>query len=284
MNVPMPVSTKVWQPVNLKEAFTLKKKFKQEARFIAGGTLMQLQREQGVPFPPHLISLEKIRELASIEERIDGSVRIGSLSDLETSRLHPIVKKACPALAESIGTIASPAVRNRGTIGGNIVYKVGDAVPILMALNTHISWFCEDGIRTEKLSDYISGRSLAEEEAVLADIIIPSQKQGRSFFRKIGRRETFVPSVVTVAVYVLLSDQKEFQEVRIVAGGGLNTPFHLRSCESWLQGKKLTEETLAKLTLNIKKEAALAGDLFASADYRKIAAANLIVSELQKNW
>ncbi|OES46458.1 FAD binding domain-containing protein [Domibacillus iocasae] len=281
MDVSMPVPTSVWQPGSLEEARSLKKEFNGASRFIAGGTLMQMQREQGVAFPPHLISLEQIRELTDIEETVDGSVRIGALTDLETCRTHPLVKEGCPALSEAIGTIASPAVRNKGTIGGNILYGVGDAVPALLAMNARLSWFCKNGIRSEWLLDYMSDQELPAEGAILTDISIPSLVEGHCFFRKVGRRETFIPSVVTVAMYVELTAQLSIQSIRLVAGGGVNTPRRLIECEKMLMGKQLTDELLRVLSSKLKEESALIGDAFTSADYRRTVAANLLVSELQ---
>ncbi|MCP3763607.1 xanthine dehydrogenase family protein subunit M [Domibacillus sp. A3M-37] len=281
MDVSMPVPTSVWQPGSLEEAWSLKKELDGVSRFIAGGTLMQMQREQGVVFPPHLISLEQLRELADIEETVDGSIRIGALTDLETCRTHLLVKKMCPSLSEAIGTIASPAVRNRGTIGGNILYGIGDAIPILLAMDARLSWFCENGIRSEWLSDYVNGQESLEEGAILTDITIPSLVKGHCFFRKIGRRETFIPSIVTVAMYMEMADQNVIRSIRIVAGGGVNTPRRLRGCEEMLVGKQLTDDLLSALSIKIKEESALIGDVFASANYRRTVAANLLLTELQ---
>lgn len=242
---------------------------------------MQMQREQGIEFPPHLVSLEQIRELADIEETVDGSLRIGALTDLETCRTHPLMKGKCPALSEAIGTIASPAVRNRATIGGNILYGVGDAIPVLLAMDARLSWFCENGIRSEWLSDYVNGQEVPAEGAILTDITIPSLIQGRCFFRKIGRRETFIPSVVTVAMHTEMGEQNVVRSIRIVAGGGVNTPRRLMGCEKMLMGRQLTDDLLAKLSIKIKEESALIGDAYASAKYRRAVAANLLLSELQ---
>lgn len=281
MDVSMPVQTVVWRPGTLEEARSLKREYNEEARFIAGGTLMQMQREQGIPFPPYLISLEKMRELSDIEETVDGAVRIGGLTDLETCRTHPLIKRRCPALQEAIGTIASPAVRNRGTIGGNILYGVGDVIPILLAMNARLSWFCEDGIRSEVLSDYVTDSALPTNGAILTDVTIPSQSEAHCFFRKIGRRETFIASVVTVAMQAMVSEQGFIQSIHLVAGGGVNTPRRLVKCEEWLSGKRLSDVQLTELSVMIKEESALIGDAFASAAYRRTVAAHLLVAELQ---
>lgn len=283
MSTKMPAPTSVWQPRSLEEAHSLRKEFDGVSQFIAGGTLMQMQREQGISFPPHLISLERIRELADIEETADGSIRIGALADLETCRNHLLIRKKCPVLAEAIDTIASPAVRNRGTIGGNILYSVGDAVPVLMALDARLSWFCENGIRSEWITDYVDQQKTPGKAAVLTDVTISSPAKGRCFFRKVGRREAFIPSVVTVAMYREMTDQNEVKTIRIVAGGGVNTPRRLKKCEREMIGKKLTDEVLTALAANIREESALIGDVFASADYRRITAANLLLAALQSS-
>lgn len=283
MDTQMPVPTSVWQPRSLEEARFLKAELDGVSRFIAGGTLMQMQREQGISFPPHLISLERIQELTDIEETVDGSIRIGALTDLESCRTHPLVRENCPILSEAIGTIASPAVRNRGTIGGNILYRIGDAIPVLLALDARLSWFCENGIRSEWLNDYLGGQEVPSKAAILTDITVASPVKGRCFFRKIGRRETFIPSVVTVAMYREMTEQHTIKEIRMVAGGGVNTPRRLKMCERELIGKELTDDLMKSLSAGIKEEAALIGDVFASADYRRTVAANLLSAALQSD-
>ncbi len=242
---------------------------------------MQMQREQGIAFPPHLISLERIRELADIEETVDRSIRIGALTDLETCRTHSLIKRKCPVLGKAAGTIASPAVRNRGTLGGNILYGVGDAIPILLALDARLSWFCEGGIQSEPLAGFVDRKEAPEEGAILTDIIIPSPVKGRCFFHKVGRREAFIPSVVTVAMYVEVTGSNTVKMIRMAVGGGVNTPMRLKECEEMVSGKQLTDGFMSGLASRIKKESALIGDVFASADYRRTVAANLLVRELQ---
>lgn len=242
---------------------------------------MQMQREQGVPFPPHLISLEKICELKEIKQTDRDFLHIGALSNLEACLTHPLVKKTCPLLSTAIETIASPAVRNRGTIGGNVLYGIGDALPVLLVLDASISWYSESGIKTKRLFETLSRQLPVSDEAILTEIIVPAQSKGSFFFQKVGRRESFIPSVVTVAMQIVLTGQQEIKLIRIAVGGGLSIPCRLTGSENWLIGKKLCDSTLKTLKVKVQEEAAFVGDVFASADYRRTVTANLLVSKLQ---
>jgi len=93
------------------------------AKFIAGGTnlldLMKIQAER----PAHLIDINRIAGLDSIEETPDGGLRIGTL--VRNSRLAADmrVRKRFPVLARALLAGASAQLRNKATTGGNLLQR-----------------------------------------------------------------------------------------------------------------------------------------------------------------
>ena len=93
----------------------------EKARPVAGGTdILGVLKENSRPgYPEVLIDLKPIPGLDTVQEEGDG-LRIGALTRLSTLAEHPVVKEKYEILAEAARSVASPQLRNMGTVGGNI--------------------------------------------------------------------------------------------------------------------------------------------------------------------
>jgi xanthine dehydrogenase small subunit len=277
--------TKVFQPGQLSDAWALKENYGAEAAFIAGGTLFQLQREQGTPFPPFLISLEKLQELKGITtDEGSSSIRIGALTTIADLRTNPIISSELELLSIAAKEIGSPAVRNRGTIGGNVGYGTGDLLPALLTLDAELTLY--DGIRFHRvfLWDYLNKSFGSGSYMMVVSVSLPKRTllgSVKDFYLKIGRREAFVPSLVTVSGACVLGAGKMIEHIRLVAAGGASVPQRLIESERKLKGNPLKEPLLIDIHEMILKEYRVVPDAFASENYRKITAANVIISELE---
>lgn len=282
------LSAVVWTPRNLEEAWEKKRQLGSDACFISGGTLLQTQWETGIPVPAHLISLERIQEMQRVNKELDGDrtvLRIGALTTLADCRHHPLIAKDWGLLAEAVKHIAAPAVRNRATIGGNVSNRYGDSIPALLVMDAKVTLFTEKGYKTEELWEWLKKdpRQAEWNEALLACIYLPETVKTnitRRFYKKIGRREAFVVSLVTVSGYYSQNNKGEIEHIRLAAGGGENQPQRLTACERLLQGTIPDEELWREVSAAILEEFQPVSDAFASADYRRKVAANVIISEL----
>jgi NADPH-dependent glutamate synthase beta subunit-like oxidoreductase len=88
---------------------------------VAGGTdlLGALKDSIHPDYPERLVDLKPIRELAGISSDRRG-LRIGALATLAELARHPLVREQAPLLAEAARSVASPQIRNMGTVGGNL--------------------------------------------------------------------------------------------------------------------------------------------------------------------
>jgi len=94
-----------------------------DARAHAGGTdLLSCLRDQ-VFGAEKIVSLRKLRELRGIWQTGDGGLRIGALTTITQTAEHPLVRERYPVLAQAAAEVASPQLRNQGTIGGNLCQK-----------------------------------------------------------------------------------------------------------------------------------------------------------------
>lgn len=87
---------------------------------IAGGSDVMPQLKTAVISPKALIDLSRIDELKVLEEREDG-IHIGSMVTLAHLAKSALILSKVPALSEAARNVASPQIRNRGTVGGNIL-------------------------------------------------------------------------------------------------------------------------------------------------------------------
>lgn len=93
------------------------------AHILAGGTdLMGCLRDQ-VFSADRLVSISRLTDLKGISPTADGGLRIGALTTITEIAESPVIKERLPGLAQAASEVASPALRNRGTIGGNLCQK-----------------------------------------------------------------------------------------------------------------------------------------------------------------
>ena len=92
-------------------------------RILAGGTdLLGCLRDR-VFSAKTVVSISRLDALRGISEAVDGSLRIGALTSLTALTESPLINKRYPALATAAREVASPQLRNQGTIGGNLCQK-----------------------------------------------------------------------------------------------------------------------------------------------------------------
>ena len=105
---------------SLEEAVALRPDRKRTA-VVAGGTdlLGALKDNIHPDYPERLVDIKPLRQLAGIKEERRG-LRIGALTTLAELVRHPLVRERAPLLAEAARAVASPQIRNMGTVGGNL--------------------------------------------------------------------------------------------------------------------------------------------------------------------
>ncbi len=93
-----------------------------DARVMAGGTDLLGCLRDGVFSTSRVVSLSALENLRGV--RVEGgSVRIGALTTIAEVASHPALRERWPGLARAAGEVASPQLRNQGTLGGNLCQK-----------------------------------------------------------------------------------------------------------------------------------------------------------------
>jgi xanthine dehydrogenase YagS FAD-binding subunit len=109
----------LFQPTNVNDALTLVDRHGSNAWIMAGGLdtfdwLKDRSKRTNV-----VIDLSQLSELRGIKE-VDGGVEIGALTTLTEVGRHPVIREKFGLLMEAAELVASPQIRNQGTLGGNV--------------------------------------------------------------------------------------------------------------------------------------------------------------------
>lgn len=244
-----------------------------DAKLLAGGHSLIPILKLRLATPATVIDIGRVSELKGITVS-GGDLRIGALTTHAELAASPDIRKHLPGLAEAASQIGDPAVRNRGTIGGNIAHAdpASDLPPMLVALGATILVTGPDGSRSIDAADFFQGMmttAITTSELLTAvEFRIPSPGHS-SAYAKFGHPASRY-AVVGAAVSLLVEAGK-CAAASIVLGGLTPVPQRVFTVEAALQGKTLTADTIAKASAETAAALGddLLGDLFASADYRK---------------
>ena len=108
----------LFQPTQLKDALSLLDSYGKDAWKMAGGYDSLVWFKERIKRPKAVVDLSGIAEMHGIKETADG-VEIGALTSLTTVEHDPIIKAKYRLLSDAVAKVASPQIRNAGTIGGN---------------------------------------------------------------------------------------------------------------------------------------------------------------------
>jgi xanthine dehydrogenase YagS FAD-binding subunit len=108
----------LFQPTQLRDAFALLDRFGKDSWKMAGGYDSLSWFKERAKKPKAVIDLSNIAEMKGVRETADG-IEIGALTTLTEIERHPVIKAKYRLLADAAGKVASPQIRNAGTIGGN---------------------------------------------------------------------------------------------------------------------------------------------------------------------
>src|SRR3984885_2247658 len=109
----------LFQPASIDDALTLLDKYGRDAWVMAGGLDTFDWLKDRTKRTNFVIDLSQVAELRGIKE-VDGGVEIGALTTLTEVVHHPVIREKFGLLMEAAELVASPQIRNQGTLGGNV--------------------------------------------------------------------------------------------------------------------------------------------------------------------
>ena len=261
-----------YAPSTLKEACFTLARLDGGASVLAGGTDLLPYMKNEVMAPAALVSLKNIEGLQGIAHVPGRGVVIGAKATQNGLVRSPVLRDTYPSVCETAHSMANYQIRNRGTIGGNLVSAVpsADLPPILIALQADITLEGPHETRTIPLEKFFVGprRSVIASDEILTEIVIPDQVTTGSAYLKFGLRRSGALAVAGVAIS-LVADGMHVEEVRIVLGAVAPTPVRALRAEQLLRGNTVTEALLEEVARTAANECRPISDIRGSEEYRR---------------
>jgi CO/xanthine dehydrogenase FAD-binding subunit len=197
---------------------------------IAGGTDVMVDINFDRRRPARLLDLTRIGDLATWHTG-PRTVRLGA--GVPYTRIVEALGTELPSLARAAHTVASPQIRNRGTVGGNLgtASPAGDAHPALLAAGAEVEAESVRGTRRIPIDAFYTGvkrNALAPDELIRA-VHIP-RAEGPQQFAKVGTRNAMVIAVCAFAVAL----HPVARTVRTGIGSAAPTPVRAGAAEEFL--------------------------------------------------
>ncbi len=264
-----------YTPATLEEAARLLAEHGDSARIIAGGTDIILELERGLrPGLTTLIDITRIPGLDAITLGDDGLIHIGPLATHNHVVASELIRQRALPLAQASWWEASPQIRNRATVAGNLITAspANDTITPLVALDASVTLLSTEGERTVPLREFYEGvrRTAMRPGEILSDISFAplDPPAGRGMFIKLGLRRAQAISVVDVAV-VLHFDGDTIESASIAQGAVAPTIITSPEAETFLVGKTLDDATTDRAAELAAEAATPISDVRGSAEYRR---------------
>ena len=211
---------------------------------------------------------------------IDARATVSNFGDSE------IIQKYFPEMTNFIRLFGSLPIRNRATIGGNIINAspIGDMTIILLALNSTLHLQNNKATRQVSLKDFFTGYKTLDkkEDEILTKITFDIPKQNTFFnFEKVAKRIHLDIASVNTAM-LLTVDDRIITQANISAGGVSPIPLYLSEMRKSLLGKKVSEENISEAIEVALSEISPITDVRGSEEYKTLLLRQLLLAHFYK--
>lgn len=252
--------------------------------FIAGGTDLYVQR--GEDLPEARVAVLGLQPRMRGIHRQNGHLRVGALTSFEDFAAHPEVLQIVPDLPAFMFLVASWQIRNRATLGGNVVNAspIGDMTILLLALDSVL--VLESGKRRREvpMRGFFQGYKQLDKKPgeILTEILIPVPPAGtKVHFEKVSKRKCLDIATVNLALSIRVEDGA-ITTARLAAGGVAPVPLILPATAAALTGAPVSAATVTGAVRAAQQEISPISDVRGSADYKRLLVRQLLIAAFAK--
>ena len=255
-----------------------------EVKVLAGGQSLIAMMNLRLVRPQMLVDINRLTDLDYIKQD-NGSLTIGALTRQAAVEESALISEACPLMAEAIKHVAHKPIRNRGTIGGNLVHAdpTSELPAVAVALDATFTVRSQAGERTLSAADFFVGylTTAIKPNELLTEIRVTSwpQGQGWSFMEYSPRKGDY--ALVGVAATLQVSDGI-CQAARLVYTGVGEHTLRITEAEQALVGNPPGEAAFQEAADIASRSVDPSSDVHASADYRRDLVRALTTRALQQ--
>ena len=229
------------------EACSYLSEYGSDARILAGGTdlLVELRRANRRT-PRVILDISFLKDQCSIASS-KGTVTIKCLATHTDLMQSDVITSMAPLLSIAASVIGAPQIRNRGTVGGNIMNAAAcaDTVPPLIALEARVTLQSKRGTRQLALAELFLKpyQTNAQPDELLTEIqFSQSAVPLRTAFIKLGRRNALSISRLSIAAILRQDDSGKIIDARLVPGATFPTWRRVHDGENILIGERPSTE------------------------------------------
>jgi carbon-monoxide dehydrogenase medium subunit len=257
---------------SLDHALALKAEHGDEARFLAGGQSLIPAMNFRLARPQILIDINRVEALAGVDQS-GNEIRLGAMTRYCALERDADFLKACPLFADALPHIAHVAIRNRGTVGGNLSHAdpASELPAIAIAMGARMRIRSSRGERELAASDFFVGLLTTDiqPDEMLVEIALPktAPRSGSCFMELARRRGDF--ALAGIAAIVALDNDARCTELRLALCGVGETPVDASGAAASLIGQKCTEAAIDAVAADVQKAIAPLGNVHASPEYQR---------------
>jgi len=261
-------------PRTLHDALQILRREGSAARVLAGGTDVMVRVRRGL-VPPGWTTLVSVHRIAKIRgcRREDGEIVVGAATTASDLMGDPLVAECAPILARVADRVGSTQIRNVATVGGNLANAspAGDLINPLLLLDASLVLASSGGRRAVPVEEFFTGpgETILRHDEMIVEVRFDVPPAERIFrFEKAGTRPAMECSVVTVGL-AFTPRNDLLTAVRVAFGSSAPTPLRGRKTEAVLEGRRATEEVIARAANTAEEEVSPISDVRGSASYRR---------------
>jgi xanthine dehydrogenase small subunit len=272
-------SDRFHRPATLDECFGLLRRYP-DATLLGGATDLAVDSNLRGRRYARLISLEALKELREFRQT-DVELEIGA--GLTLSEIDARWKDAPRVWREWLSLFASPLIRNRATLGGNLATAspIGDSAPLLLGLDARVKIGGAGGERVVPLDEFFTGyRTTVLRPGELVVAVTLEQPDAEVRFFKVAKRRSDDISTVAACFAIRIDSRGRIEHVRLAYGGVAPTPIRAKEAEAAIVGLRWNESAVHAAQDVLARTLQPISDHRGSAKYRLALAQNL----LEKFW
>jgi len=277
------VPCQYFAPQKIEEALEILSRYEREIKIIAGGTDLLVQYYDRLYEINHWLDLKNIKDLKNI--RINkNQMEIGAMITHTQLEISEDIKKYFPILSQAAADIGSPQIKNRGTIGGNIVNAspAGDLLPSLMAYKAQIKLVSSKEETIIPAEAFFLGpkKTMIRTDQLLSEIILPlPEKHTYGSWIKIGKRKALIIATITLALIVRMDEDDEIvKDVSVCLGSVAPTPIEIKEIKGKMIGKKYKQLDFNQLGELVEDKISPIDDIRGTREYRKDVAKEIMIN------
>lgn len=256
-----------------------------DARPLAGGQSLVPAMNFRLSTPSVLVDLNRVEEMAFVR-KVDDELRIGAMTRQRKAETHPEVAASAPLLAEALGWVGHPQIRNRGTVGGSLAHAdpAAELPAVLLALGGRCRLVGPGGERWVAADDFYTGLfgTACAEDELLVEVALPTARErtGGAFEEAARRHGDF--ALAGVAAWMALDGGDRCETVRLGLVGLGPRPDQAREAAGLLEGEPPGPEALAAAARRVAEAIDPPEDVHATAAYRRRLAETLARRALER--